>query len=682
MPDVFSQAQKADQARMAPRVSAAAMDNGTRRKQIANDGNDEKTQFLDVGTLRTQYVDYLTTKVDEIEEQKDSRHYYHGAQWTPEQIRILRDRRQPVLTWNRVERKINGIVGLVERMRSDPKALPRSLKDEQGANIATQTIRYVLDGNDWKGVDPWCLLQCCIDGVAGVQLVLTQGDEGDPDIALPWVIGDEYFYDPKSYRLDFADVRYEGISKWLGIDEAITLFPDKEEMLRGLIQGDADLTTNADREYKWIISSEQRIRLVEHWYKHRGEWCWAFYVSTVLIDEGLSPFFDEKGKRCSAFRMFSKSVDHDGDRYGFVRNLKGPQDALNQSKSKSLHIANSRRLIMEKGSVDDVEKTRLEWARPDGVVEINPGKKIEPDQQAGDLNAQVKFSDDAKAELDQYANINIAAMSGAPMSNISGRAVELLRQPGMAELGPFVLAYRQWKLRVYRSIWSTLQRYWTAERWIRVSDNEGIAKFIQLNGLGLDQYGRPSLVNALGQIDVDIILEEGPDIASLMQDTYDTLKGYPPGTFPPAVLIEMSSLPRSEKNRILQMITPKPQPPNPAQQIAQKLQLEGLAAKNAKTAAEAKKTEAGVEQVLASAEAQRAKVGTEAARAGHLATQSHLDAAEFARDTMFEAHNVFQQLSQPQQPPQPAPIVPQVPLPLPGQRSAQPMPPVNAPPGI
>lgn len=650
MSDTLYQAESADRARLRPLIDERGQNEDPRRQPGPRE-TDDREQFIDVRKLRTQYVDYLDSKVDEIEEQKLSRHYYHGAQYSPEQLAILRRRHQPPLTWNRVGRKINQIIGLVERMRSDPKALPRTLRSEQGANIATQVIRSVLDANDWKGIDPWCLLQCCIDGVAGVQMVLTPGQNGDNEITLPWVIGDEFFYDPKSYRLDFSDARYMGVAKWLDVEEAIELFPDKEDLLRGLIEGDADLTTNADREYKWIITSTQRIRLVEHWYKHRGQWCWAFYVSSVLLDQGVSPFFDEHGKRTSPFKMFSVAVDHDGDRYGFVRNLKGPQDSLNQSKSKMLHIANSRRLIMDKGAVEDVETARREWSRPDGVVEKNKGFDLTADNTTPDLQAFSKFAEDASQEIDQFANLNIAAVSGAGINNISGRAIELLRQPGMAELGPFVLAYRQWKLAVYRGIWNTAQRYWTAERWIRVSDNEGLAKFIQLNGLGLDQHGRPTIINAVGALDVDIILEEGPDIASVMQDTFDMLKGYPPGTFPPQVLVEMSSLPRSEKTRILQMMTPKPQPPNPVQMAAHKLQMEGAAAKNAKTAADAQ---------LSTAKAHKTFV-----EAGAAAGDEQREMADFQRGLIHEALGLIQPQAPQQQPaPQPMPTQPAGGMPL------------------
>ena len=634
MPDLGQSMGSADAARLAPLVGIPDKESAP----VSPIDDEEKEPFLPVGKLRTMFIDYLTTKVDEIEEQQRSRRMYHGAQWTAEQIRILKQRHQPPITWNRINRKINGIVGLVERQRSDPKALPQHIKSEQGANIATEVIRYVLQANDFKGVDPWCLLQSCIDGVAGVQKVLTKDDKGQPDIALPWVIGDEYFYDPKSYRADFSDARYEGVSKWLALGEAIELFPDKEDELRGLISGDADLTTNPDREYKWVISSTQHLRLVEHWYKHLGKWKWAFYVSNTLLDQGVSPFFDERGKSARSFHTFSVAVDHDGDRYGFVRNLEGPQNSLNQSKSKALHVANSRRLIADKGAVDNVEKARTEWARPDGFVEKNPGLNITPDDRPQDLAAFTGMAESASQEIDQFASTNVAIMAGASMANISGRAIELLRQPGMAELGPFILNVRQWKLGLYRGIWNAAQRYWTTEKWIRITDEgdndpqtqQQKVKFIQLNGLSLDQWGRPVLVNALGALDVDITLEEGPDVAALAQDVYDTVKNDP--TIPAYVKIELSSLPRAEKNRILKMLKPQP---NPLQLKALQTQMEAAALKNTKMASEARKNDALSQKAMA--------------EAGSVGDQLSLDSAALQHQMWVEAL----QIAQPPQPPQP-----------------------------
>jgi|SRR5882762_1769911 len=643
---------RADNARLAPLVGDRQDNNPVedKRERVVDDDDE---MFLPVRTLRVQVQDYLDSKVDEIEEQKDSRRYYHGAQLTADQYRILKARHQPVQIWPRVGRKINGIVGVVERARCDPKAEGRDPKSEAGAEIATQSIRSVLDGNQFKNaLGPVVLLQAGIEGIAGIQLVLQKGDKGDPDVGLHWVIGDEYFYDPRSYQFNFRDSRYEGLMKWMDLDAAIEMFPGKEDLLEGLFQGDSDLTTNSDREMKWIISTERRLRMVEHWYKHKGRWCWAFYVANVLLDQGVSPFKDERGNSESSFEMFSAAIDQDGDRYSFVRGFKGPQDALNQGKSKTLALANSRRVIMEKGAVDDVEIARREVARHDGLVEINPQKQFKVDDTHPDIATFTSFTDDAKAELDGFANSNIAAITGpGGVGNISGRALELLREPGMAELGPFVLAHRAFKLGLYRKIWNAVSRHWTAERWIRVNSNEKIAQFIQLNGLDVDEWGRPTIVNAVGSLDVNIVLDEGPDVISMMDETYDMLKGYPPGTFPPQVLIEMNPhLPRSEKDRILKMMQPQQKPPDPIAEAVKRLHLEGLAGKNAKQAAETQKTLAGADQAAATAEEKRAGIG-------HQTDMRELSAHEFVRDSLFEAHKIMAPfLNPPPQAGQGAPI--------------------------
>jgi hypothetical protein len=136
------------------------------------------------------------------------------------------------------------------------------------------------------------------------------------------------------------------------------------------------------------------------------------------------------------------------------------------------------------------------------------------------------------------------------------------------------------------------------------------------------------------------VLDEGPDIID-DAGTYDKLSKYPPGTFPPQVLIEMDpNMPRSEKDRLLQMMQPKPEQMQ-VQQATTRLNIENLAGRNAKQAADTKKTLAAAEQAMATAAEKRAKVTTEAARAGHLAHAAHLDAAEFVRDSLLEAHKVM-----------------------------------------
>lgn len=533
------------------------------------DFSGDEEGFYPVTRLRQQYIDYLSACVQEYEEAKQSRHYYHGAQWTPEEIEILRRRRQPIVTDNQINRKIDSVAGLVTRLRQDPKAFPRHPKNAEGAEIATQSVRSVLEACQWKYVDGACATQAGIEGIAGIELKLVEGDHDDPDVAIEQVYGDDFFHDPRDIKPQVLG-RFHGLAKWLDVEEAIELFPDKEEILRTLmVETGFDLTTHADREYKWIYVNEKRLRLVEHWYCHKGEWYWAFYCSMILLAQGKSPFFDSRGKSMSRFIMFRANIDHDGDAYGLVRTLKGMQDEVNQRRSKALHLSNVSKLTAQKGAVDSVETARRENARPDGFVEYNMGfdpPASDPNKNA-DLANQLALMQDARQQIQSYININPALM--AQEDQHSGVAINYLQKAGTAELGSFLRNYCAWKLRVYRAIWNVVVRTWTKERWIRVSDDQGLAQFIQLNGLEFDQWGQPTIINAIGALDVDISMDEGPDTANLLQDGYEIIKDDP--TIPWQVKLEFMPLPATVKKIIEQKMkeAAQQQAPDPKLQAAQ-----------------------------------------------------------------------------------------------------------------
>lgn len=528
--------------------------------------------YWDIGKLKKAYTDYLGNKRDEIEEQKDARRYYHGAQWTDAQIKILKKRKQPISTVNRIGRKIDGVVGLLERLRQDPKAFPRTPKQDQGADIATAVIRYALDEQEWKPKSAEIARDGAIEGIGGLEVNLVQGDSQDPndrDIELDIVEPESFFYDPRSKRADFSDARYMGISKWMDLELAKEMFPDKADEIDQSIETGSDLSTNPDNENKWFNSDCKHIRLVDCWYKHKGEWCYSIFTGSAVLMEGKSYLMDEKNKTECKYIMYSGSVDHDGDRYGFVRNMKSSQDSINFKEAKLNHILASRRLIMSNAAVKDVENARKEWARTDGVIIVNPGGEVKADDQSFDFAGWSKLLTESKQEIEGFGPN--PQLLGQGSEQQSGRAISLLQQAGIAELGPYIQGFKGWKVRVYRAVLNAIQRHWTAERYIRVTDDEGLAQFIQINGLQVDPAtGHPNIVNAIGSLDVDVIIDEGPDSINMMADTYDALIAMASSgaNVPPQVLIELSpGIDGRTKKKLLGYIE-QAQQPGPAQQIA------------------------------------------------------------------------------------------------------------------
>jgi hypothetical protein len=561
------------------------------------DSKNESGKYPSLERLKREYIDYLGTKREEIDEQQDARRFRHASQWTSEQITQLKARKQPIVTINKISRKIHGVIGVLARLKQDPKAYPRTPAHEEGAELATAAIRYVADRNDWDSTDYHCGEMCAVDGIAGVEVNIVEGDQGDPDIEILPFNTDSFFYDPRSYKSDFSDCRYMGVGKWLDIEEAVELFPEHEEEMRASQESGTELTSEPDREYQWYQTDGEvrRIRLVEHWYKRKGDWYYCIYTAHVKLTEGKSPLLDEHGKTMCKYVVWSAYVDQDGDRYGFVRDLKPMQSELNMRRSKALYIMLGRRIIAPKGAFDDVNIARREAARADGVVEYNPGigePNFDDQNRLAESNAQFQFYESTQKEIESFGP-NVAITTGEGLEKASGRAIHLLQQAGLADLGPFLQSYRGWKIRVYRAIWQAIKHHWQGERWIRVTDDEKLTHFVKLNGWQIDpQTGAPSVYNQIGSLDVDILIDEGPDTVNQMADAFDTLEvlAQRGAEIPPEILIELAPLPISLKQRLLKKLDP---PPSPEKERAMQLELADK--------------ESGVHENIATAELKRAQ---------------------------------------------------------------------------
>ncbi len=562
--------------------------------------------------LKKGYLSYLDLKAEEIKEQQNARRYYHGAQWTAKQIKAFNDRKQPVVTYNRIARKINATVGLLARQRQDPRGFPRTEGHEKGAELSTAVIRYVLDKQAWAEKDPIAGMNGAVDGIAGIELMLEQGDTEDPndhDVGFDLVDPASYFYDPRSLKADFSDARYMGIGKWADVDATIEAFPDRADEIMASLEAGSELTSNPDSDQKWYdegSGGSKRLRIIDQWYLHKGQWRYCVYTGATKLAEGVSPFQDEKRKTICKYIMFSANVDQDGDRYGFVRNMMSSQDEINQRRSKGLHLLNSRRIIVRDGQGLDVEKVRKELARADGVVVVPPGAEMpefDDANRGAELNGHLGFLEDAKAEIENYG-FNPALM-GTGVQDMSGRAIQLQQQAGIAELGPYLLAYKGWKLRVYRAVWNAVQQHWTAERAIRVTDDDQAPQMLKVNQLTVDpQTGQPVMMNRLGSLDVDIILDEGPDTITMQQANEETLQvlqksGVP---IPPKLTLMLAPLDHSVKTKATKMLDEAQQQAAQQQMPVMQAQMQAQQAETAETAASAKLKEAQTVKTMAEAQ--------------------------------------------------------------------------------
>lgn len=529
------------------------------------------------------------------------RDYYDGKQLSDEELETLRKRRQPPVISNRIGPKIDALIGHEKRMRTDPRAYPRTPKHEAESESATDAIRFVCDNNRFSQVRSGTAENLFIEG-AGAAVVAVEriGEQFEVKInPVPW---DRFYWDPHSRKRDFSDANYKGTVLWMDEQEAIALAgPEADKAaVELIIQGCYSSTASSgdtfdDRpQFTWGDLKRRRVRVLQHRFKHKGEWWTAIICGGgFLRDPQVSPYVDERGIPQCDLVGTSAYIDRENHRYGVVRRMISPQDEINKRRSKALHLLNSRQVIAEKGATDDREQARREMARPDGYLEVNGGMRFEVQDGIALAQGQFNLLQEAKAEIDASGvNPAIEGDASAP----SGRAQEMMMASGLSEMAGVFEALRDWSWEVYRQVWYRIRQYWDDERWIRVTDDERNMRWVAINKpmtqadamiQQAEQTGKRlspeqaaqlradpmlqqivSIQNPLAELDVDLILEDGPDSVTLQSEQYQALvelKKADPASIPIKLIIEASSL--RNKDQILEHLDAGGIPPQVQQQM-------------------------------------------------------------------------------------------------------------------
>lgn len=542
----------------------------------------------DLGKYRRWFNAYEANKTREIEEQIESKRYYHDKQWTEAQKLMLERRGQAPIWDNRIKRKIDFLVGVEQRMRRDPKAFarkPGAEQDEQ-ADVATAAMRYACDANRWETTASDCANDGMIEGI-GVAFVGIKSGQSGLDPELKYVPRDRFFYDPRSIRPDFKDARYMGLHLWMDVDEAKEKWPGLADDLDDLIDKantiSALVRTDQQHAEAWADFENRRVRVVEFWEKTAKGWYYCNFTGDTELDAGVSPYVDELGQPDCPYEAWSPYIDDRGDRYGPVRSMRPLQDEINHRRSKLLHLFSTNKYYAKKGVIDDVDEFKKEMSRPDGFIEGNGdyGTDIVMIDVSKDIKGQADLLEQSQSSLENLGPNPGLIGQGGEVAQQSGRAILAQRDSGMTELSPVFERNRDWKLRVYRKVWNRIKQAWTGEKWIRITNDPNSPNIAGVSHIPLNQFGihpetgQMMAQNVVAMIDVDIIMEEGPDVITMNEELLQTLSQLGPGAVPPKVLIELSNTPNKKElfDLLDQASAPNPAVAQMQQQMARLEQL-------------------------------------------------------------------------------------------------------------
>jgi hypothetical protein len=460
--------------------------------------------------------------------------YYRGDQWDDEDIAALDAEGRPALTINTILPTVNTVLGEQSTRRADIQFKPRRGGEEEIAHTLTKLYMQIADNNKLDWVEQQVFSDGLImDGRGYFDVRMDFSDHIEGEVRITAKDPLDILIDPDAKEADPKVWNEVFETKWMTLDEVEELYGKKKaEALRFIAEngnsfgrdsveyeenrfGDLDMDNDYmgagipdEDDYKTV----KALRVIERQHKRmtRVE---CFVDDTTgdqrYVPEGWSTAKTKKFAKQYGLSVMSKIrrkvrwtvtcdkvVLHDdwspyedftiipffayfrrGRPFGMVRNLLSPQEQLNKITSQELHIVNTTAnsgWMVESGSLtgmtaDDLEEHGAETGL---VVEYNRGStppvKIQPNQIPTGLD---RIGQKAALNIKAISGIN-DSMLGTDSAEVSGVAIQAKQNRGVIMIQVPLDNLRKTRQYLAEKILNLVQRFYTEERIIQVTNEE------------------------------------------------------------------------------------------------------------------------------------------------------------------------------------------------------------------
>jgi transcriptional regulator CtsR len=558
--------------------------------------------------------------------------FYDNDPYTHEEKRVLAERGQLATNFNVISTTLNWVIGTQRRARTDYKILPRRKDGSKQAARKTDLMKYLSDVNRSEFAMSTAFEGQVKAGMGWLESGWQDDDEGEPvyDRAESWR---NMLLDSMSQEKDISDARYLFRSKWMDMDIAQAYFPSRAHLITTAAASNYDfggtfdsygdeamdsieqeaLVTSARSNPEAFGSERRRVRMIECWFRRPaltkfmsgGDFAGEIFDEfsnghTSELDQGRAKLAEKVKMRVYVAIMTTNGLIHlqespyrhnklpftplwcyrrarDMSPYGMIRGIRDLQTHINKAAAKAQYILSTNKTIMEKGAVDDLDEYTEESARPDAVIVVNPGKKLEMGVDRQLAPAHLDLMSRMIEMVQTQSGVTDESM-GRTTNATSGKAI-LARQ----EQGALSTAAIYDNLRLASQIHgekklSLIEQFFSEEKAFRITNKRGSAEYVTIND------GMPE--NDITLTKADYIVSQSDWNATQRQTQletmFDVLKQVAP-VAPQLILItldllfEMMDLPNQEEivKRIRQVTGMKDpdadpnEPPTPEEEAQQ-----------------------------------------------------------------------------------------------------------------
>lgn len=534
--------------------------------------------------------------------------FREGDHWTTHELQELKERGQPPTVRNEVKPIIDRVHGQFLMTRQTTTFIGRnSPQDDPVAELQSDLLKFTDHQSGYEFAES----NVTLDGLTGGLGVIECGWEFDSAGYKCVYQRDEnpfhLFPDPFSVRNDLSDAKYVQRAKWMDVEDAIVLWPEKEAQLRGFLHGHEfemgeslgiDGRMINDTHAVYLDRARQRIRPVETWYKRKVQKFLiltpegsqsvtlpvnkdevaklkaqlpknAYVTQPIYVDEmwtgihlGNSLLIHHDQSRYQHHRFpfvfFFADRKRNGEPFGLARNIVPINEAINKRESKALNMLSNRRIIHERGAITDTAAAQLENAKADGVIEVEPGalsqNKILFPENVDIGNPQITLLQEAKSAMPRVSGISDESMG---MRSEVRSGIGIQRKQAMTNLitNPIVQNLRRFRYERTKLVYELMKEVYTEERVFQITDDPNSVRVQQLTS---------DAISKMKERTYDLVITETPDYATVREQELDMLMNTLPqiGTLGPGIMkfaLELTNL--RNKKGLQQMLDQLAQPP-------------------------------------------------------------------------------------------------------------------------
>lgn len=429
---------------------------------------------------------------------------YHNRHYTQEQLNVLEMRGQPKETFNVVKMFARMLVGYYGTVVNTVVVRPRNPRDITTSTVLNDTVNYVLEQNRFDIEGDRIKLGGMISGILCAYNEVRDTGKRDQfgrpinEITVHHVPDYELVLDPMSELDDYSDAAYLHRFKWMTKDDVIRTFGADVIDKLAAYQNFTD-AHEADFEYKYDDGFAGYYRVHDNYLvvhtvleDEDGKRWSIYWHDNVELSKTEITFKDTKWP----YRVQKLHSSNKAEYYGVFREVLESQKAINQALIQIQLMANTTKVFVEEGAVDNLENFKTLINRVNGVIPVNRLAGVRIDQMTKELVDQYTLIDRSLDRIQRVLGINDSFLGMAYASD-SGRKVKLQQNATIMSLRYFTARIESFYQSLALDIANLAKQYYRANQFLRITDAMTGERWVEINqpmemfSGEFDQQGEP-----------------------------------------------------------------------------------------------------------------------------------------------------------------------------------------------